>query len=89
MQFAVGGSYEVDQPDAVVAELGLTGVPFTNVYNGCATAGSALALASQLIQLGEYEVGLVAGHGQAHPAPSPPSPTSTPAHPGTARWACS
>jgi acetyl-CoA C-acetyltransferase len=61
MQFAVGGSYEVDQPDAVVSELGLTGVPFTNVYNGCATAGSALALASQLIQLGEYEVGLVLG----------------------------
>jgi len=61
MQFAVGGSYEVDQPDAVVAELGLTGIQFTNVYNGCATAGSALAAASQLIRLGEYEVGLVLG----------------------------
>jgi acetyl-CoA C-acetyltransferase len=61
VQFAVGGSYEVDQPDAVVAELGLTGLPFTNVYNGCATAGSALALASQSIRLGEYQVGLVLG----------------------------
>ncbi|MFF5257916.1 thiolase family protein [Actinomadura viridis] len=61
MQFAVGGSYEVDQPDAVVAELGLTGVQFTNVYNGCATAGSALALASQTIRLGEHELGLVLG----------------------------
>lgn len=61
IQFAVGGSYEVDQPDAVVAELGLTGVQFTNVYNGCATAGSALAMASQAIRLGEYEVGLVLG----------------------------
>jgi acetyl-CoA C-acetyltransferase len=61
MQFAVGGSYEVDQPDAVVSDLGLTGVQFTNVYNGCATAGSALALASQQIQLGEYEIGLVLG----------------------------
>ena len=47
MQFAVGGSYEVDQPDAAVSDLGLTGVQFTNVYNGCATAGSSLALASQ------------------------------------------
>ena len=41
IQFAFGGSYEVDNPDAVVALLGLTGIPFTNVYNGCATAASA------------------------------------------------
>jgi len=61
MQFAVGGSSEVDQPDAVVAELGLTGIPFTNVYNGCATAGSALALAKRIIGLGEYQIGLVVG----------------------------
>lgn len=61
MQFAVGGSYEVDQPDAVVAELGLTGIQFTNVYNGCATAGSALALARQTIAIGEHRLGLVLG----------------------------
>jgi acetyl-CoA acetyltransferase len=61
MQFAVGGSSEVDQPDAVVAELGMTGLPFTNVYNGCATAGSALGLASRMIKLGEHEIGLVVG----------------------------
>jgi acetyl-CoA C-acetyltransferase len=61
MQFAVGGSFEVDQPDAVVAQLGLTGIQFTNVYNGCATAGSALALASQTIRLGEHQLGLVLG----------------------------
>jgi acetyl-CoA C-acetyltransferase len=61
MQFAVGGSFEVDQPDAVVAELGLTGIQFTNVYNGCATAGSGLALASQTIRLGEHQLGLVLG----------------------------
>ncbi|TDC41289.1 thiolase family protein [Actinomadura sp. KC345] len=67
MQFAVGGSYEVDQPDAVVAELGLTGVQFTNVYNGCATAGSALALARQTIRLGEHEVGLVLGMDKHQP----------------------
>jgi acetyl-CoA C-acetyltransferase len=61
MQFAVGGSSEVDQPDAVVADLGLTGIPFTNVYNGCATAGSALALAKRIIGLGEHQIGLVVG----------------------------
>jgi acetyl-CoA acetyltransferase len=61
VQFAVGGSNEVDQPDAVVAELGLTGLPFTNVYNGCATAGSALGLASRMIRMGEHQVGLVLG----------------------------
>jgi len=61
MQFAVGGSAEVDQPDAVVAELGLTGIQITNVYNGCATAGSALAVASQTIRLGEHRIGLVFG----------------------------
>ncbi len=61
VDFAVGGSFEVDQPDAVVAELGMTGLPFTNVYNGCATAGSALALAAQQIRLGEHRIGLVLG----------------------------
>ena len=40
IQFAFAGSYEIDNPDAVVALLGLTGIPFTNVYNGCATAAS-------------------------------------------------
>jgi len=61
IQFGVGGSYEVDQPDAVVKHLGLTGLQFTNVYNGCATSGSALQLAAQSIKLGEYQLGIVLG----------------------------
>jgi acetyl-CoA acetyltransferase len=61
MQFAVGGSQSVEQPDAIVAELGLTGIPFTNVYNGCATAGSALGLAARMIRSGESRLGLVLG----------------------------
>ena len=44
IQFGFAGSYEVDNPDAVVALLGLTGIPFANVYNGCATAATALTL---------------------------------------------
>ena len=61
IQFAFAGSYEVDNPDAVVALLGLTGIPFNNVYNGCATAASALTLAANTIRLGEYELGIAVG----------------------------
>src|SRR4029078_2068197 len=61
IQFAFAGSYEIDNPDAVVALLGLTGIPFTNVYNGCATAASVLSLGSDTIPLCEYELGLAVG----------------------------
>ena len=61
IQFAFGGSYEVDNPDAVVALLGLTGIPFTDVYNGCATGASALAQAASAIRLGEHDLGLAVG----------------------------
>jgi len=61
IQFAFGGSYEVDNPDAVVALMGLTGIPFTDVYNGCATAASALTLAANTIRLGDYELGIAVG----------------------------
>ena len=61
VQFAFGGSYEIDNPDAVVAMMGLTGIPFTDVYNGCATAASALSLAAQTIRSGEAEIGLAVG----------------------------
>jgi acetyl-CoA acetyltransferase len=61
VQFAFGGSYEVDNPDAVVNFLGLTGLPFTDVYNGCATAASALTQAANTIRLGEYELGIAIG----------------------------
>lgn len=61
VQFAFGGSYEVDNPDAVVKMLGLTGIPFTDVYNGCATAASALTQAANTIRLGEYDIGVAIG----------------------------
>jgi len=61
IQFAFGGSYEIDNPDAVVALMGLTGIPFTNVYNGCATAASALTQAANAIRLGDHELGLAVG----------------------------
>ena len=61
IQFAFGGSYEVDNPDAVVALLGLTGLPFTDVYNGCATAASALTMAANTIRLGDSDLGIAVG----------------------------
>jgi acetyl-CoA acetyltransferase len=61
IQFAFAGSYEIDNPDAVVALLGLTGIPFTDVYNGCATAASALTLAAQTIRLGDHDLGIAVG----------------------------
>jgi acetyl-CoA acetyltransferase len=52
VQFAFGGSFEVDNPDAVTSRLGLTGIPFMDVYNGCATAASALQLTADAIRSG-------------------------------------
>jgi acetyl-CoA acetyltransferase len=45
----------------MVAELGPTGIPFTNVSNGCATGGSALVSAYHAIESGAYEAGVVVG----------------------------
>ncbi|CAO5188302.1 Thiolase family protein [Frankia sp. AiPs1] len=61
VQFAFGGSNEVDNPDAVVSLLGLTGIPFMDVYNGCATAGTALELTADAIRYGKYELGVAVG----------------------------
>ncbi|OHV39042.1 MULTISPECIES: thiolase family protein [Pseudofrankia] len=61
IQFGFAGSFEVDNPDAVVNFLGLTGIPITDVYNGCATAASALTQAANTIRLGEYDLGIAIG----------------------------
>jgi acetyl-CoA acetyltransferase len=61
VQFAFGGSCEVDNPDAVVARLGCTGIPFMDVYNGCATAATALELTADAIRMGKYEIGVAVG----------------------------
>ncbi len=61
MQFAYGGSASSGSADALVNELGLTGLPFTNVANGCATGGSSLMSAYNAIKSGESDIGLVVG----------------------------
>jgi acetyl-CoA C-acetyltransferase len=61
VQFAYGGSEDGGNADTLVRELGPTGLPFTNVKNGCATGGSALVAAVRALQSGAYEVGVVVG----------------------------
>ena len=61
MQFGFGGSASAGSADALVNELGLTGLPFINVANGCATGGSSLISAYNAIKSGEYDIGMVAG----------------------------
>ncbi|MEO9327852.1 thiolase family protein [Gordonia aurantiaca] len=61
MQFAFGGSHSAGDADTLVADLGLTGLPFINVYNGCATGGSALITARGAIASGAYDLGIVIG----------------------------
>ncbi len=61
IQFGFGGSFEVDNPDAVTSRLGLTGIPFMDVYNGCATAATALQLAAETIRSGQYDIGVAVG----------------------------
>ena len=61
MEFAYGGSASSGSADALVNELGLTGLPFTNVANGCATGGSSLMSAYNAIKAGVADIGLVVG----------------------------
>ena len=55
------GSLEVANPDAIVGRLGLTGIPLRGVFNGCATAGSALAMAARANENGECDEAIAIG----------------------------
>src|SRR5207245_2124849 len=61
IQFAVGGSLEAGSADSIVSKLGLTGLQFSNVSNGCATGGTALFTAANAILAGTYDVGIALG----------------------------
>src|SRR5438445_310253 len=58
---AYGGSQDGGNADALTNHLGLTGLPFVNVANGCATGGSALASAVSAIRSGMAEIGVAVG----------------------------
>ncbi|MDR6174674.1 thiolase family protein [Nocardioides zeae] len=61
VDFAAGGSEAAGNPDTMVSALGLTGIPFINVKNGCATGGSALTIAAAAIESGQAEVAVAVG----------------------------
>ena len=58
---AAGGSWTVANPDAIVGMVGLSGIPFTNVFNACATAASATKVCADGIRLGDYDIGIAVG----------------------------
>jgi acetyl-CoA acetyltransferase len=61
MQFAFGGSDAAGKADTLVAQLGLTTLPFINVLNGCATGGAALFGAYSAVKSGEFDLGIAMG----------------------------
>ena len=61
MQFAFGGSAAAGNADAALPRLGLTGVQFINIANGCATGGSSLLSGYWAIKSGEFDLGVVLG----------------------------
>ena len=67
VQFAYGGSlghtlgHGSAMPDNMVSQLGLTGLQFVNVANGCATAGSAVLMAASTIEAGAFDLGVAIG----------------------------
>jgi acetyl-CoA acetyltransferase len=61
IQFAFGGSLTLTNPDAVTGLVGLTGIPFTDVFNACATGASAVQMTADAIRLGKYDIGLAVG----------------------------
>src|SRR3954471_15619139 len=67
IDFAAGGSDAAGNADTMVSALGLTGVPFINVKNGCATGGSALITAHAMLTAGSAETALVVGFDK-HPS---------------------
>src|SRR3954453_11881728 len=74
IDFAAGGSDAAGNADTSVSALGLTGVPFINVRNGCATGGSALATAHAMLEAGAGDLALVVGFDKHPPGAFNPLP---------------
>jgi acetyl-CoA acetyltransferase len=74
VQFAAGGSDAAGNADTTVSVLGLTGVPFINVKNGCATGGSALTTAHAMLESGAAKIALVVGFDKHPPGAFNPLP---------------
>jgi acetyl-CoA acetyltransferase len=74
VDFAAGGSDAGGNADTSVSALGLTGLPFINVKNGCATGGSALTTAHAMLTSGAAETALVVGFDKHPPGAFNPLP---------------
>jgi acetyl-CoA acetyltransferase len=74
IDFAAGGSDAAGNADTSVAALGLTGIPFINVKNGCATGGSALTTAHAMLSSGSADLALVVGFDKHPPGAFNPLP---------------
>jgi acetyl-CoA C-acetyltransferase len=74
IDFAAGGSDAGGNADTSVSALGLTGLPFINVKNGCATGGSALTTAHAVLAAGAAETALVVGFDKHPPGAFNPLP---------------
>ncbi|MFM7064924.1 MAG: thiolase family protein [Actinomycetes bacterium] len=62
VQFAVGGTNGETKPDNLVSRLGLTGLPFVTVKNGCATGGVALMTARNGLLAEGADIACVVGY---------------------------
>jgi acetyl-CoA acetyltransferase len=72
--FAAGGSDSAGNADTSVSRLGLTGVPFINVKNGCATGASALTTAHAMLVSEAADLALVVGFDKHPPGAFDPRP---------------
>ncbi|MGD1956492.1 MAG: thiolase family protein [Sphingomonadales bacterium] len=61
VECAFGGSSAAGNADIMVNQLGLTGLQFINVNNGCATGGSAVISAYASIKAGQSDIALAVG----------------------------
>ena len=74
VQLATGGSADAGNADTLVDQLGMTGLPFINVHNGCATGGTALTVAASALRSGEADVALAVGFDKHPPGAFDPNP---------------
>ena len=82
IECAFGGSVAAGGADTLVSDLGLTGLPFINVHNGCATGGSALAMADRAIRSGDHDLVLTVGFDKHPPGAFNADPEAS----GLGRW---
>jgi acetyl-CoA acetyltransferase len=62
VEFAVGGTNGETKPDNLVARMGLTGLPFVTVKNGCATGGVSLMTARNGLIAESFDIACVVGY---------------------------